>query len=289
MPLCYGNEWVMISSNRIPLLTQFWPYVSRCFLLSFFRIIFLVRHSCPVHTQSTSKREHSLSFDVCPRMPPNLGNKQGSKYTRVGMNFDFRHLRFRTSVSDFFIRNINVRFFYFGHQWTPLDSFHPYPRRLECLTICRCRSTDSPRMPPNLGNKQGSKYTRVGMNFDFRHLRFRTSVSDFFIRNINVRFFYFGHQWTPLDSFHPYPRRLECLTICRCRSEGSTFPSYFKTLSVGAVKVLNPRPPARHSGALQHELTRQRLCGICGTRQVFCFLFCKSLLQRCLLASSYNL
>ena len=197
MPLCYGNEWVMVSSNRIPLLTQFWPYVSRCFLLSFFRIIFLVRHSCPVHTQSTSKREHSLSFDVCPRMPPNLGNKQGSKYTRVGMNFDFRHLRFRTLVSDFFIRNISVRFFYFGHQWTLLDSFHPYPRRLECLTICRCRS------------------------------------------------------------------------------EGSTLPSYFKTLSVRAVKVLKPRPPARQSGALQHELTRQRLCGICGTRQVFCFAYGK--------------
>ena len=34
--------------------------------------------------------------------------------------------------------------------------------------------------------------------------------------------------------------------------------SYFKTLSVGPVWDLNPRPPAQQTGALPTELTRRR-------------------------------
>lgn len=46
---------------------------------------------------------------------------------------------------------------------------------------------------------------------------------------------------TGSTSYHPYPRKLECLTICRCRS-----PLLFliKTLSVGLVWNLNPEPLA---------------------------------------------
>ena len=35
--------------------------------------------------------------------------------------------------------------------------------------------------------------------------------------------------------------------------------SYLKTLSVGPARPLNPRPPARQTGALPTELTRRRL------------------------------
>lgn len=41
---------------------------------------------------------------------------------------------------------------------------------------------------------------------------------------------------TGSTSYHPYPRKLECLTICRC------LLCYFKTLSVGLVWNLNPEP-----------------------------------------------
>ena len=43
---------------------------------------------------------------------------------------------------------------------------------------------------------------------------------------------------TGSTSYHPYPRKLECLTICRC------LLCYFKTLSVGLVWNLNPEPLA---------------------------------------------
>lgn len=53
------------------------------------------------------------------------------------------------------------------------------------------------------------------------------------------------------------PRRLESLNICRCLSKDSSFSLViFKTLSVGSVWVLKPRPLARQSGALQRELAK---------------------------------
>ena len=56
----------------------------------------------------------------------------------------------------------------------------------------------------------------------------------------------------------------ECLTICRCHSKGSTFSSVvFKTLSVSLVYGFNPRPYARQSSALQHELTKQVFSFFC--------------------------
>ena len=56
--------------------------------------------------------------------------------------------------------------------------------------------------------------------------------------------------------YRPYPRRLEHLTICtyHCKYSIIVLLSYFKTLSVGPVWDLNPRPPAQQSGALPTEL-----------------------------------
>ena len=55
-------------------------------------------------------------------------------------------------------------------------------------------------------------------------------------------------------AYHPYPRRLESLTICRWNYKGSTFLlSYLKTLSVGPVGVSNSRPPASQPGAQPSE------------------------------------
>ena len=54
--------------------------------------------------------------------------------------------------------------------------------------------------------------------------------------------------------YRPYPRRLESLTICRWNYKGSTFLlSYFKTLSVGPVRVSNSRPPTPQPGAQPSE------------------------------------
>ena len=54
--------------------------------------------------------------------------------------------------------------------------------------------------------------------------------------------------------YHPYPRRLESLTICRWNYKGSTFLlSYLKILSVGPVGVSNSRPPASQPGAQPSE------------------------------------
>ena len=52
--------------------------------------------------------------------------------------------------------------------------------------------------------------------------------------------------------YSPYPKRLECLTICWYNYKGSTFSSViqFKTLSVGPVWDSNARPPAQQTDAL---------------------------------------
>ena len=55
--------------------------------------------------------------------------------------------------------------------------------------------------------------------------------------------------------YSSYPRRLECLTICRYNYKGSTFSSVIlKTLSVGPVRGSSLRPPAH--GALPTELNK---------------------------------
>ena len=41
--------------------------------------------------------------------------------------------------------------------------------------------------------------------------------------------------WDGTYVFHPHPRRLESLTVCRCHCKGSTFSTVTKTLSVGLV------------------------------------------------------
>ena len=48
------------------------------------------------------------------------------------------------------------------------------------------------------------------------------------------------------------------------------FRSYFKTLSIGPVQGLNPRPPAMQSGALQRELTKY---GSSCKRTWICYVF----------------
>ena len=64
--------------------------------------------------------------------------------------------------------------------------------------------------------------------------------------------------------FRPYPRRLESLTICRCHYKGSTlFSVIFKDPECWSSRSLNPRPPARQTGALPTELTRRRFVYIC--------------------------
>ena len=56
--------------------------------------------------------------------------------------------------------------------------------------------------------------------------------------------------------FCPYPRRLECLTICRCHNKGSTFSSVPVCWSGWGLDL---RPPARQTSAKPVELTGRRL------------------------------
>ena len=59
--------------------------------------------------------------------------------------------------------------------------------------------------------------------------------------------------------FRPYPRRLECLAICRCHNKGSAFSSVILRPWVLVRQGLSPWPPAQQTGAYPIELTRWRL------------------------------
>ena len=58
--------------------------------------------------------------------------------------------------------------------------------------------------------------------------------------------------------FRPYPRRLESLTIYRCHYKRALSSKLFKDPECWSGRGLNPRPPARQTGALPPELTRRR-------------------------------
>ena len=72
-----------------------------------------------------------------------------------------------------------------------------------------------------------------------------------------------SEQWKSCETgplfFRPYPRRLECLTVCRCYNKGSTFSSVISRSWVLVRPGLNPRPPARKTVAYPIELTGRRL------------------------------
>ena len=59
--------------------------------------------------------------------------------------------------------------------------------------------------------------------------------------------------------FCPYPRRLECLTICRCKYKGSTFSSGILRPRVLVWSGLEPSTPHTAVHAFLRELTRRRL------------------------------
>ena len=58
---------------------------------------------------------------------------------------------------------------------------------------------------------------------------------------------------TGTPAYHPYPRRLESLTICRWNYKGSTFLLSYLKMSVGPVAVSNSRTPALQPGAQPSE------------------------------------
>ena len=80
-----------------------------------------------------------------------------------------------------------------------------------------------------------------------------------------------SEQWKSCETgplvFLPYPRRLECLTVCRCYNKGSTFSSVISRPWVLVRPGLNPRPPARQTGAYPIELTGRRLTNLLVTFQ----------------------
>ena len=69
-----------------------------------------------------------------------------------------------------------------------------------------------------------------------------------------------SNQWKCFEMgptvFHPYPRRLGSLTICRCHFKGSTFSSVECWINWSG-RGLNPRPPARQNGALHKEFVKR--------------------------------
>ena len=59
--------------------------------------------------------------------------------------------------------------------------------------------------------------------------------------------------------YSPYPRILECVTICRYNYKGSTFPSVIlRPWVLVRSRARTYRPPAQPTGALPAELTRWR-------------------------------
>ena len=59
--------------------------------------------------------------------------------------------------------------------------------------------------------------------------------------------------------FRPYPTRLESLTICRCLiTKAALSPQLFKDPECWSSWGLNPRTPARQTGALPTEPTRRQ-------------------------------
>jgi len=66
--------------------------------------------------------------------------------------------------------------------------------------------------------------------------------------------------WDGTYVFCPYPRRLESLTVCRChKTKAAISFQVFKDPECWSGRALNPRHPARQTGALPTELTRRGL------------------------------
>ena len=85
---------------------------------------------------------------------------------------------------------------------------------------------------------------------DYVPYSYRT-VSEFF----NVPYYLIsnkGYETGP-PVYSPYPRRLECLTICRCNYKGSTFSSVILRPWVLVRPESNSRPPAWQPGAQPTE------------------------------------
>ena len=74
--------------------------------------------------------------------------------------------------------------------------------------------------------------------------------------------------------YHPYPRRLESLTVCRCYYKGSTSPQLFKDPECWSGRDLNLRPPTQQAGANPIELTGQRYLDV---QLKLCYTFMSSL------------
>ena len=92
-------------------------------------------------------------------------------------------------------------------------------------------------------------------------------------------FFYVPQEWeqwkryeTGPTVFLPYPRRLECLTICRYYHKGSTFSSATADPACWSGWGLNLRPPAQQTGAYKSELTGGRFLGFIVGYFVICRL-----------------
>ena len=65
-------------------------------------------------------------------------------------------------------------------------------------------------------------------------------------------------QETGPTAYSAYQRRHECQTIADEITKAAHSTQLLKTLSVGLVWGLNPRPSTQHTGALPTELTRLR-------------------------------